>query len=120
MTDHQGEQPAEPAPKHAAGPGRRELPRLLMMLWLPAAGILLILGGALLLAQGPAAVEVGWFSYAPLPEDGPPVTVTVPDGAVLLSRSMQAGALLVLAGTAVLGVWGGLLLGRRTSSGRTG
>lgn len=90
------------------------------MLWLPAAGILLILGAALLLAQGPAAVEVGWFSYAPLPENGSPVIATVPDGAVLLSRSMQAGAVLVLAGTAVLGVWSGLLLGRRTSSGRAG
>ena len=120
MTDDPGEPAAEPAPKPGAGPRRRELPRLLKMLWLPAAGSLLVLAGVLLLAQGPEAVEVGWFSYAPLPEDGSPVAVTVSDGAVLLSRSMQAGALLVLAGTAVLGVWGGLLIGRRTSGGRTG
>ncbi|MFJ7748470.1 hypothetical protein ACIQXM_00760 [Arthrobacter sp. NPDC097144] len=91
------------SPRHSASSsGRFRLRRL----WMPACGALLLAAGIALLAQGPGS---GTVNYA---------WVTSPDGgsegpSILISRSMQAGALLVLAGAVVLAFWGGLQAGRR-------
>ena len=95
-----------PVPGQPAGSSnsRRPLPQ---GFWLPVAGVLLAVGGIVLLAQGPGAVNVGWVAYTPLPQDG------LPGGLMLYSRSMLAGALLVLTGAVLLAFWAGLEAGRR-------
>lgn len=74
---------------------------------MPAGGALLLAAGSILLAQGPGVgmVNYAWVAYTP---DG-----GSPGPAILISRSMQVGALLVLAGAVVLAFWGGLQAGRR-------
>ena len=100
-----------PVPGQPAGSSRRRLPGF----WLPVAGVLLVFGGIVLLAQGPGAANIGWVAYTPLPQDG------LPGGIMLYSRSMLAGALLVLAGSVLFAFWAGLEAGRRRPrSGSTG
>lgn len=74
---------------------------------MPVAAVLLAAGGIVLLARGPGALDISWVAYTPLPQDG------LPGGIMLFSRSMLAGALLVLAGAVLLAFWGGLQIGRR-------
>jgi hypothetical protein len=87
----------------AAGRARN----LFLLMWMPAAALLLVLSGVLLLAQGPGPTEISWVAYTPLPEEG------LPDGVMLFSRGMRAGALLVLAGAVLFAFWGGLQAGNR-------
>ncbi len=82
----------------------------LLQLLVPIAGVLLLLAGTVLLVRGAGAgtVNFGFVGYIPVTEeDG------VFNGLVLVSRSMQAGAVLVLVGAVVLAFWLGLQTGRR-------
>lgn len=100
------ERPQPPAP---SGGGSRLLQRLV-----PIAGTVLLIAGIVLLVRGAGAgtVSFGFVGYIPVTEeDG------VFDGLVLVSRSMQAGAVLVLVGAVLLAFWGGLQAGARRHAG---
>ncbi|MCC3266482.1 hypothetical protein [Arthrobacter gengyunqii] len=84
--------------------------RRLLQLSVPLVGAVLLIAGTVLLVRGAGVgtVNFGFVGYIPVTEaDG------VFDGLVLVSRSMQVGALLVLAGAVVLAFWAGLQAGRR-------
>ena len=106
MTSDEG-----PRPPAASASGSRRLLQLLV----PITGAVLLITGIVLLVRGAGAgtVSFGFVGYIPVTEeDG------VFDGLVLVSRSMQAGAVLVLAGAVLLAFWIGLLTGRRRQVGR--
>ncbi|MET4061565.1 hypothetical protein ABIB35_003138 [Arthrobacter sp. UYP6] len=101
MTSDEG----PPPPAATAGGSRR-----LLQLLVPIAGAVLLIAGIVLLVRGAGAgtVNFGFVGYITVTEeDG------VFDGLVLVSRSMQAGAVLVLAGAVVLAFWVGLQAGHR-------
>jgi hypothetical protein len=109
MTDQRGEGQDKrvSGARRSAGSAAGRARNLFLLMWMPAAALLLVLSGVLLLAQGPGPTEISWVAYTPLPEEG------LPDGVMLFSRGMRAGALLVLAGAVLFAFWGGLQAGNR-------
>lgn len=100
-------------PRGSGAPRATRAGRVAGLVVAPAAAVLLVLGGVLLLAGGAGPADFGWFAYAPLSE------TTLGGGLVLVSRSMQFGALMVLAGLVLLAFWGGYLVGRRQRPSRS-
>ena len=97
MTSDEG--PRTPAPKGGFRP---------RMILVPAAGVLLLIAGTLLVALGPGTgnINFGWVVTDSLSDDEF-------SSLVLVSGRMLIGALLVLAGAVLIAFWGGLQAGRR-------